>query len=586
MFTRPLTFLTLSLVLVAALAGQSQAQTSAAAAATPPAGSSSTKPEGIFTIGAVANDLTGEITRVGEYEAFPKAGATLNAQLWGQNGTLAYDLFANYGGDARDQQYGARLVGPRIKANFSFDRFLHRLDHDPLSYVGASIATFVVRADDWDPTAKYATTNGIWKADVDIAATKNIHFFASHRVQMQDGAHQVMATSHCANCHINAFTRKIDQTTQELAAGARVNAGRFTADYTFEHRTFQENAPGLTYTYDNAVHPQTLADVFLNRVSYDDGNGALPIDRIPKFTKQTNTIRAAYALPGDGAISGNFTQSSSKNDTQGFGADYVGASGRVTFPLGKQALVKAYFRKYEIDVDSVFVDVGEPAAPAGPAAGLTYAQAYPAIGTLDYTTESTAARTPTEVALELSFRPSKHSSVNVGYMYEQVNRPEFMVEKTVTNRFKASAFLRPSKALSLRARFDQSNISDPFANLNGAKPAILQPGPTPGGVPFPGLQYFQMYDARTVDLSGMPTRTTLVEGAMTWSPGSRASLSAHYRYRTMKNDTLTGASWDHQLHMPGVDLWIAPSDRFVLSAGWGYQKDTLDTAFSTLNFVG
>jgi len=31
---------------------------------------------------------------------------------------------------------------------------------------------------------------------------------------------------------------------------------------------------------------------------------------------------------------------------------------------------------------------------------------------------------------------------------------------------------------------------------------------------------------------------------------------------------------------------VAPSPRFTMAAGWGYQKDTLDTVFSTLNFGG
>ena len=53
----------------------------------------------------------------------------------------------------------------------------------------------------------------------------------------------------------------------------------------------------------------TLLDIFVSRVQYDDNNGALPFDLLPKFTKQTNVVRAAYALPGDGAITAGFTKS-------------------------------------------------------------------------------------------------------------------------------------------------------------------------------------------------------------------------------------------------------------------------------------
>jgi hypothetical protein len=60
---------------------------------------------------------------------------------------------------------------------------------------------------------------------------------------MRDGVHQGLTMSHCANCHVESYGRKLDQTTNTLAAEARVNAGRFTMDYTFENRRFAENAP-------------------------------------------------------------------------------------------------------------------------------------------------------------------------------------------------------------------------------------------------------------------------------------------------------------------------------------------------------
>ncbi len=339
----------------------------------------------------------------------------------------------------------------------------------------AGVGNFVVRSTDHDPGTAYSTANGLLNTDVSFAATKNVEFFVSHKMVMRDGVHQGLTMSHCANCHVESYGRKLDQTTNTLAAGARVNAGRFTMDYTFENRRFEENAPTPTNTYDNAIHPVTLADVFLSRVQYDDGNGPLTFDLFPKFTKQTSTVRAAYALPGDGAVSGNFTHSSSTNDYSDFGSDFTGGHARVTIPLGKRAYLKGLFRKYEIETESVFVDVVEPTAPAGPAAGLTYAQQYPAMLPLDYNTESAASRSPTEMALELAFRPGKRSSINLGYEYEEITRETFHVEKTTTNLFKASAYWRPDKTLNLRARYEQAMTSDPFANINArqaGRPAV------------------------------------------------------------------------------------------------------------------
>jgi len=579
MSTRLFLRVTLGLVLVAALSASVLAQ------------APQPKTEGIVTAGAVAGNNDGSQNRLNEYDV-AKDGTLPNfgARIWGNSGSFTYDLLANHGGDNRDQKYGAFLsaAGGRFKASVTFDRFLHRLDHDPLDYMGAGIGNFVVRSTDHDPGTEYSTTNGLLSTDVRFAATKNVELFASHEMTMRDGVHQGLTMSHCSNCHVESVGRKLDQTTNTLAAGARVSAGRFTADYTFENRTFEEQAPAPTNVYDNAVHPVSLIDMFLSRVQYDDGSGPLPFDVFPTFTKQTNTVRAAYALPGDGAISGNFTHSSSNNDDSDFGATFTGGHARVTIPLGKRAYLKGLFRRYEIDTESVFVDVVEPVAPAGPAAGLTYAQQYPAMLPLDYYTESTASRSPTEMALELAFRPGKRSSINLGYEYEEVTRESFHVEKSTTNIFKASAYWRPGKTLNVRARYEQAMTSDPFANIHAAKPAILQTTPTPGGVPFGPLsvQYFEMYNSRMANLSSYPTDSLFLEGTASWSPTPQVTVSGHYRYRDQKNDELNYSTWGHQMHMPGVEVWVAPSPRFTMAAGWGYQKDTLDTVFSTLNFGG
>ncbi len=571
--------LTLGLVVVAALSGSVRAQ------------APQQKPEGSIFVGATIGNNTGNLNRVAEFDV-AKDGTlpAINAQLWGGSEKAKYELFASHGGDNRDQKYGAFLTtaNGRVKVSATFDRFLHRLDHDPLDYMDAGIGNFVVRATDHNPTDTYASANGFWKADIEVAATEHIRFFASHSMQMADGHRQSMTMSHCANCHVDSYSRKLDQTTQTLAAGARVSAGRFSADYTFEHRTFEEKSATLTHTYDNAVHPVTLLDVFVSRVQYDDNNGALPFDLLPKQTKQTNTVRAAYAFPGAGGLSAGLTQSTSKNETGDFGAEFLGVNGRLTIPLGKKAYVKAFFRRYEIETDSVFVDVAEPIAPAGPAAGLTYAQQYPGMLPLDYTTEPTSSRTPTEMAIELAYRPTKKSSINLGYEYEAVDREFFHVEKTTTSTFKGSAYFRPGKTLSLRARAEYAMTEDPYTNVHAAKPAILQTVPTPGGLPFgpQSLQYFEMYNSRMANLSANPTDSLLVDTGLTWSPTQKFTVSGHYRFRDMKNDQLNFSDWSHAIHMPGVEVYVAPNDRVTLAAGWGYQKDTLDTVFSTLNFGG
>ena len=123
---------TLSLALVAALSGSVLAQ------------APQPKTEGIATVGATVGSNDGNQNRLNEYEV-AKDGTLPNfaAQVWGNNGSFKFDLLASHGGDNRDQKYGVYLSGGggRFKASVTFDRFLHRLDHDPLDYMEPASAT-------------------------------------------------------------------------------------------------------------------------------------------------------------------------------------------------------------------------------------------------------------------------------------------------------------------------------------------------------------------------------------------------------------------------------------------------------------
>ncbi len=100
MSMRPLSTVTLGLVLVAALSGSVLAQ------------APQPKTEGIVTAGAIVGSNDGSQNRLNEFEV-AKDGTLPNfgAQVWGNNGTFTFDLLASHGGDNRDQKYGAYLSG-------------------------------------------------------------------------------------------------------------------------------------------------------------------------------------------------------------------------------------------------------------------------------------------------------------------------------------------------------------------------------------------------------------------------------------------------------------------------------------------
>lgn len=545
--------------------------------------------EGIFTLGATGSDRSRELARAGEYLLLENTG-TVAAEIWGGRGGVHLDASALHGGDARYQRYAATLDLDRfVRVHARYLRFPHRLDHDPLGYMDAVSTiggTFAVTSFDADPTARYALARGEWEGRVDVVLPAGVSFFLGHRLEMRDGAHQVMTVSHCATCHTTAYTRGIDERTRDVAAGARLVLDRLAVDYRFESRRFDDAARELTHVYSIARHPATLADVFLGRVQYDGRDGALPFATVPGVRKDTHHLRGSLALPGEASLTGTFTRSEGRNLDTDLRTEFTGGTGRLVLPMGRKLTLRADLRRYAIRADSVFIDVVEPVTPAGPNAGLTYAQAYPEIGPQDYLRESALSRTPTELGLELLYRPARKTWVRFGYEWEAVRRDAFEVHETTTNTISVLARTDVGKRANLRVRFRLDDIQDPFMYERAAIPQVLQPFPSPGNLPFTGLQYATMYESRQANLTSYPTRDVRFEPTFTWTPSARVSVTGHYRLRRAENDELNFSSWERTAQSPGFDLWVAPGERWTLAAGYQYQRERLETLFSTLAFVG
>ncbi len=550
--------------------------------------------EGVVRFGGSGVDAKDNDTRVGEYLPLRDV-AKIGTEFWGERNGFRFDVSAYNGGTARDQDYRADLDIKRlVKAHVSYRQFNHRLDHDPLTtYMDASSGlggTFVATSTNTDPTARYSVGVGDFRSRLELKTPTKVPvtFFLGHNRQTRNGARQVMTVAHCSSCHTYAFTRGVDELTREVIAGAMMDAGPLSVEYGYENSKFSDGAPDVLHQYNNAIQPATLVDMFLNRVQYDDAAGLLPVATVPGISKQVHQLRARLQLPGDASAWGMYAQSTQRNDDTRLEVDYRGFSGRLVVPFKKKFTFKADMKRYDIEADDVFVDVVELVAPAGLTAGLTYAQAYPSLGSPDYVRHSELSRSPTEFNMELSAQPAKRTFLRAGYGWHQVERDNFDVEKTTTQTFWVAGRSQLGKRANARFRFQYDAIDDPFTYVNAAIPAVLQPFPSPGtpASPLTGLQYFQMYRSRQGNLSAFPTASLRLDSSATFTPNERMAVTVHYNYRDAENDDLNYSTWGRTAHTPGVDIFLSPGDKWTLSAGYVYQRERLETLFTTLAFSG
>ena len=550
--------------------------------------------EGVFRIGGLLDDNSGNLNKVGEYLPLESV-AQVGTEFWGERNGFRYDVNAYYGGTSRDQKYRADFDIKRlVKAHVSYQKFGHRLDHDPLTtYMDASSGlggTFVTTSTNTDPTAQYSMGVGEFTSGIEVTTPTKIpvKFFVNHNRMTRDGAHQTMTISHCSSCHVYWYTRKMDELTKETILGAMVQASHGRVEYSYEDSSFSDSAPGLLHQYNNAIHPANLTDIFLNRVQYDDAAGLLPIATVPGIDKSVHKLRGSFDLPGDGSVWAQYSQSTQRNTSANLEVDFKGFSSRIFVPIKKRFSFKADVKRYDIKADDIFIDMIELVTPAGLTAGKTYAESYPTFGDPDYIRHSELSRTPTEFTMELGMQPAKKTFLRAGFKWNQVERDHFDVEKTTTNTYYLTGRSQLGKKANARFRFQYDDITDPFTYKNAAIPQVLQPFPSPGtpASPLTGLQYFSMYRSRQGDLTAFPNAALRLDGSVTVTPSPNVAMTFHYNYRDAKNDQLNFSEWGRTMHTPGAELFISPGEKWTLSAGYVYQKERLETLFTTLAFAG
>ncbi|NWG14004.1 MAG: MtrB/PioB family outer membrane beta-barrel protein [Acidobacteria bacterium] len=547
---------------------------------------------GFASIGAILNELSGSPDKYSEYQSLRQGiRPTVQAGAWGTAGRVAYDLLGERGVDPNDQNYSILADFARYwKSEFSFKRLPHRLENDQLSNLDAAKGSVVVRHDNGDTGLNYCPYYQELEFNnrITLPFMPLISFKVDYREQLRHGTTQARAISKCANCHISSMARDVDQDTQEFRAGAAIRTRRASLEYEYLNRDFEDMGKQLTWTYDLAIHPATLQNIFINRVQYDVASGPLPIAAVPHFRKSRHTVRGRLDMERAGELTGAFIYSSNDNEGLNYGTDTRVVNGVYSVELGDRLRLTFQGRNVNITSGSVYVDVNEPVAPTGPQAGKTYTEANPAFGPADYYATSSLAREVFNGIFDGRLALAARTTLRFGYDYQNLRRTAAEPEETDTHRLRAAINSSPAKGWKARARYSYTHVKDPFTHYKAAFTPQIQPYPSPGTPPSPllGTQYFTLYRARRANLTNFFTREQKASGSVTWEPVERFALTAHLAGYSQKNTDLNFAPWEDSDFSPSIEFWAAPSPRFDLSANYTMHRRETETLFVIPVFDG
>jgi len=234
-------------------------------------------------------------------------------------------------------------------------------------------------------------------------------------------------------------------------------------------------------TYNNAVQPATLQDIFLNRVQYEQEDGPLPFATTPSIDKYLHALRARLQL-GEASLLGLFAHSKQTNTNAGLNVDYTGFSGRSYMPFSRVFSLKADAKRYDIDARRRVRPRRREGGAGRPDRGQDLRAGVPdrrvglraGVGRVADADRADA---------RAGDHPARFTFLRAGYMWNEIERKSYEVEKTTTNSLYVAGRSRFGKSANGRFRFQYDSISDPFLYQDAAIPQVLQPYRARGRLP-------------------------------------------------------------------------------------------------------
>ncbi len=332
-----------------------------------------------------------------------------------------------------------------------------------------------------------------------------VSIHAKYRNERRDGYRQAMGMSaHCGTCHIQSFSKKINEENTAYSLGAAVNTSNVNFTYTHTWQHFSRNDSNLSYFY-SLTHRPPVDDPDTdgygfpknkdlgNRVRFQ--NQEMPFARTPKTSKNIDEAKLRVNLAKSTDFYSSFT-SIRTTDTdrtevlnKDLDSDYTGILGRLSTNALRNLNLTLSYKHYTINSDDIYVpdSVGTTTTPTG---WGTEAFKDSAVD-FGYNRKSEIDRDVDELNLGINYFLSSLISVKGEISYKQIDRdnplqvfenPTFDAtsgnagtvvldeydygdtEKTDVN---LSFYLYPSIKLHGMFAFKYTNIDDPFNNPRG-----------------------------------------------------------------------------------------------------------------------
>jgi len=518
-----------------------------------------------------AVDLQGSPTKVGEYQDLSPS-PFWDVDAISSDGVRTWDITLT-GLDNESSDARVRYYGPDLSAKVDYERFPHRLDHNPLT--GFNLLGPVppgpddnVVSEDLNVGEDYAIRVQQLDAKFKGQLTDNLKWRLNLWGQRKFGQRQANAPAHCFDidpvdppgnqnntCHILSQGQTIDWLTMEIQPVVEANFENITVEYSRTMRSFGQDDEVVSrqYTHFNGFSPAN--DILGPPYDYS---------LVPDNFTQIDRLKISGLLTDYNRLYANLYIGNTKNEFRDTHRRYDGYDIRLINTSFEDLDITGYASQYvENNEFPPFFLTSPPLAPAN-----TYDEdslRHP----VDYTR--------TRAGLKWKWDPSRDrrscypsygfwngTSWAAGYEYYQLEREfvtydlspnPFTQPNTVTNQIEIGPSTRWSPSLQTYTRYKAQFIYVPLIGVSEYSEDDV--------------------DSQAAFNSSLPEQVHSVEIGGTWTPTDNFMTTLQF---TIEN------SWQNSqyAHFTENDypivwtVWYAPTYRLSFTGGYSYSSNWID----------
>ncbi len=503
-----------------------------------------------------AVDRSGDMNKVGEWQSV-QSSAFFDVDRLSSDGCQTTNLTIS-GTDDETTQFGIDIWRPGLDTQIDYQRFIHRLDHNPLEMMDQSGSGLKIgQLTDLNVGEDYAIRvqelDARFKGDI----TENIKWGLNVWGMHKKGERQVNSMNHvCGDqCHIQSEAQKIDWLTMEIEPVIEARFGRFTAEYSRTMRSFNQSDSLVTRTLH--THPGEI----------NDDTHLFPAGVTPDNFTQIDRLKIGGDLTENTRFYANLFVGDTKNRNRNVHRDFNGWDLRATNRTFDNLSVTGFAKWYE--------EKGQ-LPDTFPEDGLFNAGFKPSEHV-----RSPVDRERTKAGLKGRYKlddlcGSEGLALTGGYEYSTIDRHnvtytlngqmgtprtidgigEFRQPTTITHMFHVGTDYRWSACADTFIRYKTYNTKNPLFGFSETQEGTV------------------FGDAIN---SKQPQHTDLIEFGGTWTPTYSLMLNASIGIQKRHTDISPEfANFDEEDYPIVFSAWYSPTKRWSLSGGLAFLSNDIN----------